>query len=125
VKILALFLALTSPALAITSICELPEPLDGYVNIHLDREEGRFDRVSSELVLGGEEVPALASSCFYLDVPGSRGFRCTHVYGETRVEVYPRFSLLNDPVDTGRVKRLHLIFWEGSSPRRVDIDSCR
>jgi hypothetical protein len=75
--------------------------------------------VTSELLVDGEDVPSVTATCFYQDVPGQRGFRCTHRTSSVSFDLYPRFQ-------EGVLVKLNLVKWDSrESVKSFATDDCR
>lgn len=121
--LLALILSTFSFAAVTETTCDLPE-LNATLTFSMDRNENVPDVVKSVLEIDGEKIPAVAEKCFFRNVPGQRGFFCAHRQGETRYDVYPRFTLLNDPAFDGKVKRAGVILPSAENPTSYSTVDC-
>jgi hypothetical protein len=75
--------------------------------------------VTSELTVESEEVPAVTATCFYQDVPGHRGFRCTHRNSAASFDLYPKFQ-------EGVLVKLHMVKWDPrESVKSFFTEDCR
>jgi hypothetical protein len=118
-------LALSSPALAgvTETTCELPE-LDGYASVSVNDSVDYRQAVTSTLIVGGEEAPAVRQACFYQNVPGARGFLCVHELNGVRYEVYPRFKFQGEKMEEAKIQRLGVIV-DGANSPAIDTQGCR
>jgi hypothetical protein len=125
-KYLLLFL-LSAPAFAANSVttCNLPDSFPGSVDVtYADNlDDMGHNEVTTHLVLNGQEIPMIRSTCRYQDVPGRRGYLCAHQDGAIRYDVYPRFGKNDDGTYDGVANKVGVIRWdENDNPTLIETE---